>query len=153
MNGEPFSISCTIRHCRRQKAVIRFRARRPPMLDRRTLLASSAAVLASPALGAPPKSAAGLSSLFDQFMKENLDNSPLTVSQLGLDTGARAYQKSLIDDSSLAGIAKNKAITASQLSRLKAFDRASLSPKDVVSYDVILYGLKTNAEANASFKY
>jgi uncharacterized protein (DUF885 family) len=123
------------------------------MLDRRTLLASTAAVLASPAWGAPPKNTAGLSPLFDQFMKENLDNSPLTVSQLGLDTGARAYQKSLIDDSSLAGIAKNKAITASQLARLKAFDRASLSPKDVVSYDVILYGLKTNAEANARFKY
>ncbi|HWY64094.1 MAG TPA: DUF885 family protein [Rhizomicrobium sp.] len=123
------------------------------MLDRRTLLASTAAVLASPAWGAPPKNAAGLSPLFDQFMKENLDNSPLTVSQLGLDTGARAYQKSLIDDSSLAGIAKNKAITASQLARLKAFDRASLSPKDVVSYDVILYGLKTNAEANARFAY
>jgi len=123
------------------------------MLDRRTLLASTAAVLTSPAWGAPPKNAAGLSPLFDQFMKENLDNSPLTVSQLGLDTGTRANQKSLIDDSSLAGIAKNKAITASQLSRLKAFDRASLSPKDVVSYDVILYGLKTNAEANARFAY
>jgi uncharacterized protein (DUF885 family) len=123
------------------------------MLDRRTLLASTAALLAYPAWGAPAKSGAALNALFDQFMKENLDNSPLTVSQLGLDTGARATQKSLIDDSSLAGIAKNKAITASQLARLKAFDRAALSAKDAVSYDVILYGLKTNAEANAHFAY
>jgi uncharacterized protein (DUF885 family) len=128
------------------------------MLDRRTLLASTAALLAStavesPAPAAPAQSGTALNALFDQFMKENLDNSPLTVSQLGLDTGARAYQKSLIDDSSLAGIAKSKAITASQLARLKAFDRASLSPKDAVSYDVILYGLKTNAAANARFAY
>jgi uncharacterized protein (DUF885 family) len=128
------------------------------MLDRRTLLASSAALLAStavegPARAAPAQSGTALNALFDQFMKENLDNSPLTVTQLGLDTGARAYQKSLIDDSSLAGIAKNKAITASQLARLKAFDRASLSPKDAVSYDVIMYGLKTGAAANARFAY
>jgi hypothetical protein len=33
-------------HCRGQKAVLRFGARRPSMLDRRTLLASAAAVLA-----------------------------------------------------------------------------------------------------------
>lgn len=123
------------------------------MLNRRDLLLSTAALLASPALAAPAKAPGALNGLFDQFMKENLDNSPLTVTQLGLDTGARANQKSLLDDSSLAGIAKNKAITASQLARLKAFDRAALSPKDAVSYDVILYGLKTSAAANTRFAY
>ena len=128
------------------------------MLDRRTLLASTAALLTVPVLdgrlmAAPQKSGAALNALFDRFMKANLDNSPTTVTGLGLDTGARAYQKSLIDDSSLAGIARNKSITASQLARLTAFDRASLSAKDAVSYDVILYGLKTNAQANARFAY
>ncbi len=123
------------------------------MLDRRTLLASTAALLARPAWAALPKDSAALNALFDRFMKENLDNSPTTVTALGLDTGARAHQKSLIDDSSLAGIAKNKAITAGQLAALKAFNRAALSPKDAVSYDVILYGLKTNAEADARFAY
>jgi len=123
------------------------------MLNRRDLLLSTAALLASPALAAPAKGGSALNGLFDQFMKENLDNSPLTVTQLGLDTGARARQKSLLDDSSLAGIAKNKAITASQLARLKAFDRAALSPKDAVSHDVILYGLKTSAAANTRFAY
>jgi uncharacterized protein (DUF885 family) len=123
------------------------------MLNRRTLLASTAAVLAGPAWAAPPKSEAALSALFDQFMKENLDNSPVTVTSLGMDTGARAYQKSLIDDASLAGVAKSKAITTSQYARLKAVDRSSLSPKDAVSYDVILYGLKTNSAADARFAY
>src|SRR5258708_25752445 len=125
----------------------------PSMLDRRTLLASTAALLARPAWAALPKDSAALNALFDRFMKENLDNSPTTVTALGLDTSARAHHKTLIDDSSLAGIAKNKAITAGQLAALKAFDRAALSPKDAVSYDVILYGLKTNTDAHARFAY
>ncbi len=77
----------------------------------------------------------------------------MTVTSLGLDTGARAYQKSQIDDASLAGIAKDKAITASQLARLQAFDRNSLTPKGKVSFDVILYGLAVSADANKRFAY
>jgi uncharacterized protein (DUF885 family) len=125
------------------------------MLDRRDLLLSATAVLACPATGLADgvSSDAALNRLFDQFMTENLTNSPMTVTQLGLDTGARAYQKSLIDDASLAGIAKNKAITASQLARLKAFDRNVLTAKGKVSYDVILYGLVASADANKQFAY
>ena len=125
------------------------------MLDRRDLLASSAALLASSAtaLAAGPGGDAALNKLFDQFMKENLDNSPMTVTSLGLDTGARAYQKSQIDDASLAGIAKSKAITASQLARLQAVDRGSLTVKGKVSYDVVMYGLAAGAEANKRFAY
>ena len=41
------------------------------MLDRRALLASTAAVLILPAAAAPPKGHAALNHLFDQFMKEN----------------------------------------------------------------------------------
>src|SRR5580698_1016708 len=125
------------------------------MLDRRDLLASSAALLAASAtaLAAGPGGDAALNKLFDQFMKENLDNSPMTVTSLGLDTGARAYQKSQIDDASLAGIAKSKAITASQLARLQAVDRNSLTAKGKVSYDVVLYGLVSGAEANKRFAY
>jgi uncharacterized protein (DUF885 family) len=125
------------------------------MLDRRDLLATAAALLACPgsAIAESRGGDAALNKLFDQFMKENLDNSPMTVTSLGLDTGARAYQKSRIDDASLAGIARNKAITASQLARLQAFDRNTLTPKGKVSYDVIVYGLAGNAEANKRFAY
>jgi uncharacterized protein (DUF885 family) len=123
------------------------------MLDRRDLLASAAAVLAAPASALAADGDAALNKLFDQFMKENLDNSPMTVTSLGLDTGARAYQKSQIDDASLAGIAKNKAITASQLARLTAFGRNSLTSKGKVSYDVIQYGLVASADANKRFAY
>src|SRR5215471_7250475 len=125
------------------------------MLDRRDLLATAAALLACSrsAIAESRGGDAALNKLFDQFMKENLDNSPMTVTSLGLDTGARAHQKSQIDDASLAGIARNKAITASQFARLQAFDRNTLTPKGKVSYDVILYGLAGNAEANKRFAY
>jgi uncharacterized protein (DUF885 family) len=125
------------------------------MFDRRDLLASAAALLASSttALGAGQGGDAALNTLFDQFMKENLDASPITVTSLGLDTGARAYQKSQIDDASLAGIAKNKAITESQFARLKAFERNSLTQKGKVSYDVIMYGLAAGADADKRFSY
>jgi uncharacterized protein (DUF885 family) len=123
------------------------------MLDRRDLLASSAALLACPRAALAVGGGGALNTLFDQFMKENLDNSPMTVTSLGLDTGARAYQKSQIDDASLAGIAKSKAITASQLARLRAVDRGSLTAKGKVSYDVVMYGLASGADANKRFAY
>ena len=78
-----------------------------------------------------PKAIRELAALFDQFVKENLDQSPLTVSSLGLDKGARYYQKSLIDGAGLADIAEGKALTASQRKRLEAFDRAKLTGDDV----------------------
>jgi uncharacterized protein (DUF885 family) len=122
------------------------------MLNRRAMLGSTAAILALPAAAAP-KGRAALNRLFDQFMKENLDNSPMTVTALGLDTGARAYQKRLIDDTSPAGIARNKRITAGQLARLDAFDRASLAGVDKVNYGVVLYGLANGDAADKRYDY
>ena len=126
------------------------------MLSRRSALKSGAAALAVsslPALAADTKSDPKLAALFDQFVKENLDASPLTVSALGLDKGARAYQKSQVDDQSLAGIAKNKALTASQHKRLAAFDRSKLTGDDAVSYDVVMFGLISNDDADKAFNY
>ncbi len=93
------------------------------MLDRRSALKTGAAALAVSAMpaAAAPGGGAALNGLFDQFMKESLDLSPVTVTGLGLDKGARFAQKSLIDDTSLAGIAKLKDVQTSQLKRLKAF--------------------------------
>jgi uncharacterized protein (DUF885 family) len=121
------------------------------------MLCTAAAAVFSAALGrARAEGAEGshsLNSLFDQFMKENLDISPLTVTTLGLDSGARAHQKGEVDDGSQAGIAKKKALTASQLQRLTAFDRANLRGSDAISFDVVLYGLRTKDAANKAFDY
>ncbi len=100
-----------------------------------------------------PADPRSLNALFDQFMKENLDLSPMTVTSLGLDTGERAAQKSAIDDGSEAGIDKLKLLTASQYSRLKRIDRASLSAADASSYEVVMYGLRVSDAANKAFQY
>ncbi len=123
------------------------------MLDRRSALKTGAAALAVSAVpvAAAPTGAAGLNALFDQFMKENLDLSPVSVTALGLDTGARAAQKSLIDDTSLAGIAKLKDVQTSQLKQLKAFPRSSVTGMDQLNYDVVLYAQPTGDDAARSY--
>jgi len=121
--------------------------------------AASALALAAPTRalgdtggsGASPSSA--LDKLFDKFMAENLDRSPITVTSLGLDTGARAAQKSKIDDSSLAAIAADKRRTTEQLKELSAFDHTKLTGLDAVNYDVVLYGLKMAEVANSRYDY
>ncbi|HVV28898.1 MAG TPA: DUF885 family protein [Rhizomicrobium sp.] len=125
-------------------------------MDRRTLLKSSAAAAVSPALGwaAPAAAAPGaLDRLFDSFAQENLDLSPLTATSLGLDTGKRAGEKSRLDDTSRAGIARFKAANASQLQRLKAFPANTLSGMDRVNYDVVMYQLAAADAAGKAFDY
>ncbi len=125
-------------------------------MDRRTMLlgtAFAAVFAAARALSQGTDHSKLLNDLLDQFMKENLDISPLFVTSLGMDTGARAKQKSEIDDTSEAGIERQKTLIASQLARLRDFDRASLSASDAISYDVVTYGLSTNDAANKAFRY
>jgi uncharacterized protein (DUF885 family) len=121
------------------------------------ILSTGAAVaLAMRPVRAPSQSTSGsrsLNALFDQFMKETLDLSPLTVTGLGLDTGERKAQKGELDDGSEAGIEKQKSLVTSQYARLKAFNRASLGAADAISYDVVMYGLRTNDAANKAFQY
>ncbi|HEY6457653.1 MAG TPA: DUF885 family protein [Steroidobacteraceae bacterium] len=125
-------------------------------MDRRTMILSTGATVAlatGPGRALAKSASASLNSLFDQFMKESLDVSPITVTGLGLDTGARAPQKGELDDGSEAGIEKQKALIASQHVRLQAFNRASLSAADALSYDVVMFGLRTSDAANKAFQY
>jgi uncharacterized protein (DUF885 family) len=127
-------------------------------MDRRNLLlgAGAAVVVAGRTrsiLAQDSPDSKALSTLFDEFVKENLDVDPEEVSSLGLDTGARAGQKSQLDDYSLTGISANKALIASQLSRLRAFDRSQLSAADSIGYDVVMFSLSTQDGANKAFSY
>jgi uncharacterized protein (DUF885 family) len=125
-------------------------------MDRRTMLLSTAFTALFPAgraLSQATDRSKLLNDLLDQFMKENLDISPLFVTSLGMDTGARAKQKSEIDDASEAGIERQKSLIASQVARLRDCDRSSLSASDAISYDVVMYGLSTNDAANKAFHY
>ncbi|HEY2069952.1 MAG TPA: DUF885 family protein [Rhizomicrobium sp.] len=134
------------------------------MIDRRRVLLSSAAVSVA-AMGAPLARAAdamampmgsggaALNKLFDKFVDEQIDLSPIGATALGIDTGPRAHQRSEVDDNSLAGIAKGKSVIADQLARLKAFDRNSLSGMDQINYDVEMFTLSSNDEANRRYDY
>jgi uncharacterized protein (DUF885 family) len=125
-------------------------------MDRRTMMigtALAAVCSAARALARSADNSKALNALFDQFMNENLDISPLLVTSLGMDTGARAKQKSEIDDGSEAGIERQKARTSSQLARLRNFDRAGLGASDAISYDVVMYALRTHDDANKAFHY
>jgi uncharacterized protein (DUF885 family) len=131
------------------------------MLDRRSLLKSGAAsaallVVARPDLAADAPAStpsAQLNALFDTFVDENLDLSPTFATALGFDKGPRAHQKSELDEASLAAIAKGQALNASQLARLSAFDRSSVSGDDQISYDVVLFGLKNSDADNKRYPY
>ena len=122
------------------------------MLDRRTALKSGAAALAVASLPAQAADAR-LAALFDQFVQENLDLSPLSTTSFGLDTGRRAHQRGETDDASLAGIARAKALNSSQRQRLAAMDRAKLSGTDQLNYDIVMYGLAAADAAGRAFNY
>ena len=123
------------------------------MLDRRTALKSGAAALAFAAAPRAEAADAQLAALFDRFVQENLDLSPYTATSLGLDTGKRAHQRGETDDASLAGIAKAKALTASQRLRLTRIDRGRLRGDDRLNYDIVLYGLAAADDAGKAFAY
>jgi uncharacterized protein (DUF885 family) len=128
------------------------------MIDRRKVLLSGAATtvvaLADVRFAwAADSGVAALGALFDQFMSESLDLSPMMATQLGVDTGARAKERGELDDNSLAGIAKNKALNADQLRRLKAFDRNSVSGMDQLNYDVVMFNLQTQDDDNKRYDF
>jgi uncharacterized protein (DUF885 family) len=126
------------------------------MLSRRELLSSaaSAALVTSmlPAVAAEVSSAAQLNVLMDTFFQENLSENPEGATLLGFDKGTNAGLKSKLRDESLAGIARNKALGASQLARLKAIDAAKLAGMDRVNYDTLLYVSESRA-AIAAFDF
>ena len=127
-------------------------------MDRRTMIirtAAAAAVAASTRVpaAAPAAPATALNTLYDQFMKENLDLSPTTVTSLGLDNGARVHQKSELDDFSLKGIEQGKRLVTSQRQRLQALDPATLSPADRLGYEAVAFSLRATDEADQAFDF
>ena len=131
------------------------------MLDRRTLLASAAALSAAPALesvfapslAAPSKPGSALNALFDQFMTENLDNSPMTVTSLGLDKGARAAQKSRLDDASPAGLAKPGPSPEASFPGSRRSTALSSVPRTRSTMTWFFTGLQASDESDNRFAY
>ena len=132
------------------------------MIDRRLLLggaAAAAAAAVSPSFAAAlrpasdPAEAAKLNALMDAFMAEHLRLDPETATSLGLDLGDLAWTRSELTDASLAGHARAKALTSSQLRRLREVRRAALGGMDAVNYDTIEASLAVADEADSRFAY
>jgi uncharacterized protein (DUF885 family) len=125
------------------------------MLDRRQLLASTAATAAALALpkiafaDAANPAAAKLNGLMDTFFQENLRESPEQATILGLDKGTNADLKGKLSDESAAGIAAHKTLNESQLNRLKALDASTLTGMDKVNYDTLVYVGESRARVAA----
>jgi uncharacterized protein (DUF885 family) len=136
------------------------------MLNRRRILLSGAAtaavasftspVRAATAAMSPPAAnaeAAKMNAMFDAFVQQGLDRSPESTTSLGLDTGARAYEKSKLDARSLAAIAGDKTTNTAQLRQLLTIDRTKLEGMDAINYDVVLFNLQTTDDANKRYNY
>lgn len=110
-------------------------------INRRQLLAGTAALgVTGPAL-AQPAADDQLLALFDAIFAEGIAESPERATALGLDTGANADLKSQLSDYSRAGRAANLARAKRQLDRLRAIPTDALSSarrldRDVVEYDL-----------------
>jgi uncharacterized protein (DUF885 family) len=135
-------------------------------VDRRHMLLSCIATSAFVSVGLPRRPhatalieganqtpAEELNRLFESFIKAHLDASPEETTSLGLDTGARAWEKSKLDDHALGNIASEKHRIREQLKEMLAFDRASVSGMDRVNYDVVLFTLQATNAANKRYDY
>ena len=129
-------------------------------VDRRQLLlGATAAGLAASASGlawaAPAKGPIAnpkLAAMLDAFVQEALVASPETATSLGLDSGANVGLKSKLSDASAAGRKAAVAGYQSRRNRLKAIDRATLTPGDVTIYDTVDYAQGLGAQGG-KFSY
>lgn len=119
------------------------------MLNRRTLLLTTAAAGAASALPAFAAEPSSLDKLFDDLFQEGLRQRPESATQLGLDKGANADLRAKLSDDGDKGRAASRALTADQLRRLKAVDRSKLSPGDRINYDTVVYTRQSQARVQA----
>jgi len=118
-------------------------------MSRRTLLSSSAAVMATaaltgcsqksqstqpaPAPAEPQNATASVSQLLDDITDQMLSAYPESASSSGVDTGARAGLKSKLTDRSPAGQEAIKRDVRATLAKLQKVDTATLSAEDALS--------------------
>lgn len=131
-------------------------------VSRRHLLGGAAAVGGImvgglPAYARSPKSDAAtvktLNTLFDDFFKVSLAETPEGMTYLGMDKGPGAAAKSKLDDRSPAATARNKDIYATYLTKLKAIDRSKLAGMDRVNYDTVLWSAEVGLDAMNRFPF
>jgi len=117
------------------------------------VLASALPRLAEAATGSGRAADQALSALAAHLFEQKLDAEPETATSLGLDKGGRAAQKAELDSYSKAGQAKTLARNKAALAQLRGVDRAALSPKAQLNYDVIVYIYEQITKGGSKYPY
>ncbi len=116
------------------------------------LVASSLRSASLAAEAAAGDAAARLNALFDVFMDEQLTKNPEQLTTLGLDKGKYAWAKAKLTEASLQSLREYKQDIASRQQRLQAFERSSVSGRDLASYDTVAFQMETITRT-APFEY
>ena len=128
-------------------------------MNRRDLLKSAAAVAVTATLPATGSRAATtpedgrLRVMLDRFWEQTLDESPQYSTILGLDVGARAGQRSQVDDISRASRTRLVNSRRDRLKQLATIDRTRLSPTARIDHDVVEYQTRIAAEGSARYGF
>ena len=125
------------------------------MIDRRRLLGSAAAgaalIAAGPVL-ARSEADDRLDALLSRWFDEDVDTSPETATNLGLDRGARAHLSSRLSDRSEAAWTADRATAHARLQALADFDQTGLTRPGTINLAVAAFRART-ASTGASFDY
>jgi len=128
------------------------------MLNRREALALSGSALALSACATPSAQPAisedaRLDVMLTRHLEASLDRAPESVTNLGLDVGARAGQRAQLNDRSAEGVVARGALTLAQAAELKTINPARLSPEARLSYDIAQFQLESGAGYARRFPY
>ncbi|MDP9086595.1 MAG: DUF885 family protein, partial [Pseudomonadota bacterium] len=128
-------------------------------MDRRQFLATSGAaafIASTDAIAAPMRTTAGpdaqLNALLDRIFADQIAHAPTYATALGLDKGANARLKSMLDTRPFQSArAEDLARNNRYLSELSAVPTAGLSPMSKLNREVVLYDIGTNVAAPQRF--
>ena len=125
------------------------------MIDRRRLLGSAAAgaalIAAGPVL-ARSEADDRLDALLSRWFDEDVDTSPETATNLGLDRGERTHLSSRLSDRSEAAWTADRATAHARLQALADFDQTGLTRPGTINLAVAAFRART-ASTGASFDY
>jgi uncharacterized protein (DUF885 family) len=109
-------------------------------LDRRSFLAAgAAALLGEPVLGGAASADSTLDRLLERHAAGFLIRSPEEATRFEWDTGAHAALRARLDDRSLAALDADRVAIARARSDLLRIERAALSPRAALDYDVAAF--------------
>ena len=94
-----------------------------------------------PAAAAQPEADAALRALLDDYVLYAFERHPESVTMLGLDRGTFAQARSRLDDRSIDQLRHDREILSTQQQQLDAIDRARLSPRSAIRYDIFQFEL------------